>query len=890
MIADLLYRLRSLFRRDAVEHELDDELRFHLEHETEKYARSGVPPAEASRRARLALGGVDQVKEACRTARGTRWIEELWQDVRYALRQIRLGPGFAFVVVVSLALGIGANTAIFQLIDAVRLRSLPVERPRELSEVRIAGGNRGMGNNNGQYSQLTWPIWYEIQARQEAFAGVFAWSAAEVGIGPLSDLRRANGLWVTAAFFDVLGIQPWRGRLFLPDDEGTCPESRAVVSHAYWQREMGGRELGPDSKLVVNGRLQEVIGVTPPAFFGLAVGESFDVAQLCHPKEPQRELFDLSVIGRLRSGWTIERASAQLDAISAGVFETTVPSGYDAKWVDSFKTFRLAAYPVSSGVSGLRKTYDSSLWLLLTITGLVLLIACANLANLMLARASAREREMAVRLAIGASRGRLLRQLLAESTLLAGIGAAIGTALAGVLSRVLISALSTESAAVHLPVETNWHVLAFATAVAVVTCAVFGVVPALRATRADPMSAMKAGGRGVTADRERFLMQRMMVVAQIAISLVLLVGALLFVRSFRNLLTADTGIRQDGIAVMRVGFNAAGVTPDLYKQFKRDLLEEVRSAPGVLSAATTTFVPLLGGSWGHRVRTSFAEEGARFSWVSPGYFKTLDVPLLAGRDFSDADVLTSQRVAIVNQTFVRQLLGGGPAIGQRLRTAEEPNYPATEFEVVGVIPDTKYNGLRDATPPMAFAPAWQLPNERPWTAIMIRTDPAASSTIAGVRRALGARHPGMVMNFIDFQRRIRDGLVRERLMATLSGGFGLLAAMLVTVGLYGVVSFLVARRRNEIGIRIAMGAPRGRVVGMVMKEAGWLLAIGIVIGGGLSLAAGRAADALLFELSPYDPATLIAATALLVTIVAAASLLPARRAAAIDPVAALRHD
>jgi predicted permease len=890
MITDLLYRLRALIRRGPVEDELDEELRFHLERETQKYVQSGMSRDEASRRARLALGGLEQVKEECRSAWGTRWLEERWHDVRYGARQLRLCPGFAFVVIASLALGIGANTAIFQLIDAVRLRSLPVERPRELAEVRIVGGNHGMGNNDGQYAQLTRPMWHEIRARQQGFAGLFAWSATEAGIGKGSELRRVNAVWVSGDFFGVLGIQPWRGRLFLLEDEGTCPESRAVVSHAYWQREMGGRELGPDSKLMVNGRLQDVIGVTPPQFFGLAVGESFDVAQFCHPKDLQRELFDLAVVGRLRPGWTIERASAQLEAVSAGIFAATVPAGYDDKWVGTFKKFRLAAYSASGGVSGLRRTYDSSLWFLLAISGLVLLIACANLANLMLSRASAREREMAVRLAIGASRGRLLRQLLAEGALLAVIGAAIGTGLARVLSRVLVASLSTENAAVYLPIETNWHVLLFAALVAALTCAVFGVAPALRATKADPMSAMKSGGRGGTPDRERFLFQRLMVVTQIAVSLVLLVGALLFVRSFRNLMTVDPGMRQAGITVMRLGFLKAGVTPDRYEQFKRELLEEVRAVPGIMSAATTTYVPMLGGSWGHRVRTRFGDGSSKFSWVSPGYFTTLGIPLLAGRDFNENDSATSVRVAVVNQTFVRQLLGGASPIGQRLRTAEEPNYPSTEFEIVGVLRDTKYNSLRGETPPMAFAPASQLPNERPWTAIMIHSDMLPASAGASIRRAIAERHPEIVMDFSDFQGRIREGLMRERLMATLSGFFGLLAAMLVTVGLYGVVSYLVARRRQEIGIRIAMGAPRQRVVGMVMREAGRLLSIGLVIGGGLSLAAGRSAGSLLFELTPYDPFTLTAATVLLVIIVAAASFLPARRAAAIDPMVALRHD
>jgi len=360
------------------------------------------------------------------------WLDSLWQDLRYGARQFRLSPGFALVAIVSLALGIGANTAIFQLLDAVRLRSLPVQKPQELAEVRIQGGNGGMGLNPGRYGGLTRPVWQQIQAQQQAFSGVFAWSAEDVRVGKSSELRRARGIRVSGDFFRALGVQPWRGRLILPEDEqGACPSSRAVVSYAYWQSEMGGQALGAGGTLTVSGELKEVIGVTPPAFFGLAVGERFDIAiPFCQPKELRRDVFDVAVMGRLRPGWTLKQASAELDAISPGIFEATAITGYGAGTIERYKKFRLAAYPGSGGVSALRATYDSSLWLLLGITGLVLLIACANLANLMLARASAREREIAVRLALGASRGRLLRQLLAESALLAATGAALGIGLA----------------------------------------------------------------------------------------------------------------------------------------------------------------------------------------------------------------------------------------------------------------------------------------------------------------------------------------------------------------------------------------------------------------------------------------------------------------------------
>jgi predicted permease len=820
------------------------------------------------------------------------WLESIWQDLRFGARLLRLSPGFAFVAIVSLALGIGANTAIFQLLNAVRLRSLPVQNPQELAEVRIVGGNHGMGINPGPYAQLTQPVWQLIREQQQGFSAVFAWKTDDLRVGQGNELRRANGIRASGEFFLVLGIQPWRGRIILPEDEaGSCPSSRAVVSYSYWQREMGGRELGADTKLFVNGELHEVIGVTPPAFFGLAVGETFDIARpFCQPKELQLNVFDVSVMGRLRPGWTVERATAQLDAISSGIFAATALTGYSAPTIERYKSFRLAAHPASGGVSQLRKTYDSSLWLLLGITGLVLLIACANLANLMLARASLREREIAVRLALGASRSRLLRQLLAESGLLAATGAILGIGLAQFFSRVLVWSLSTESSAVNLPVTTDWRVLLFAVVAAVLTCAVFGVVPAMRATNAQPVTAMKQAGRGIKGGRERFSMQRLLVATQIAVSLVLLFGALLFVRSFRNLMTFDPGMREDGITIAFFGFHESHVAAERHEEFQRILLDEVRSVPGVLGAATTTNVPLMGSSWGHGIRIGSTEGASKFTWVSSGYFQTMGISLFMGRDFNQNDTRTSQHVAVVNQTFVRQFAGGANPIGQTLRTSPEPDYPSTVYEIVGVIKDTQYNDLRGETPAMAFAPASQFPRPGPWAVMMIHSNVAPAAATAGIKHRIAEKHPEIVVEFMNFQTRIRDGLVRERLMAMLSGFFGALAGLLAMVGLYGVISYIVTRRRNEIGIRMALGAYRGQVVAMVMREAGRLLFVGILAGTALSLVVGRGASSLLFGLKSYDPLALAGAGALLAVIAALASFLPARRASKLNPMLALRYE
>ena len=815
----------------------------------------------------------------------------MYTDLRYALRQIRKNPGFAAVVVLILALGIGANTAIFQLLDAVRLRSLPIQNPQELAEVRIVGGNGGMGLNPSRYGGLTRPVWQEIRESQQAFSGVFAWTAAEFRVGKGSELRRANGIRVSGDFFRVLGVRPWQGRLLLPEDEMACPPSRAVVSYSYWQSQLGGRDLTSDIRLTVDGDSMEVIGVTPPEFFGLAVGERFDIAlPLCQPKELRRDVFNVAVMGRLRPEWTVDRAAAHLDTISPGIFEATAITGYGAKTVERYKRFRLAAYPASGGVSVLRKKYDSSLWLLLGITGLVLLIACANLANLMLARASARESEIAVRLALGASRWRLFRELLLESGLLAIAGAALGMGLAQFLSQVLIQSLSTESAAVTLSIDTDWRVLLFAALVAAITCIAFGAAPALRATQTEPITAMRSAGRGLTAGRDRFSLQRMMVVTQIAISLVLMVGAMLFVRSFRNLMTFDPGMRQRGITVAFFGFHQSQIARDRYPEFQRQLLEEVRSVPGVFHAATTTNVPLIGGSWGHGVRIGSSEGSSMFTWVSPSYFQTMGIPLLKGREFSPNDTEASPRVAIVNQAFVNKLLGGADPIGQTLRTSPEPRYPSTVYEIVGVIPDTKYDDLRGETPPMTFAPASQFPDIGSWAKMMIHSDLAPETIMRSVKRWISEKHPEIVMEFSAFQPQIREGFVRERLMAMVSGFFGLLAALLAVIGLYGLISYIVTRRRHEIGIRAALGAQPRDLRWLVLRETLLLAAVGTAIGVPATLMTGRLASSLLFGITATDPITIASSTLLLVGAAILSGYLPARRAAKVDPMVALRYE
>jgi predicted permease len=824
-------------------------------------------------------------------------LQLLKQDLRLAFRSMLRRPGFAMTVILTLALGIGANTAIFQLINAVQFRTLPIPNPQQLAEVRIVGNNRGFGINPTRYGQLTRPIWEQIRERQQAFSGLFAWSARTLAVGEIPDLRQFNGIAVSGEFFSILGVRALHGRLLEPADQQTaCPASKAVISYAYWQREMGGRRLSANDRLKVGGDMYEIVGVTPPEFFGLAVGETFDIAvPLCRPPIIAREVFDVGVVGRLRDGWSIEQASAHFDALSPAIFEATVPTGYSAESTQRFKSFRMGAYSLATGVSNLRQRYDIPLRLLFGTTALLLLIACANLANLLLARAIAGQREVSIRIALGGSRIRLLRQFLAESGMLAVAGAAAGVALAQTMSRGLVWILSTQernpgSPPLTLEIALDWRLALFAGVLVAATCLMLGVLPALRATRIDPMAAISAGGRAMTTDRRRFAAERSMVTIQIAVSVVLLVTGLLFVRSFRNLVSFDPGMRQSGITVVRSGYPNLELTPERVLDFQRELLAEVSAIPGVAAAGTTSHIPLLGGSWGHGVEVGATRDGAQFTWVSPGYFEALGIRLLEGRDFTLRDTRLSPRVAVVNQAFARRFAGGASMLGQTLRTSPEPGYPSTVYEIIGLIPDTQYNSLRGDPPPMVFAPDSQHPAPQPATAILVYSAMDPSNIGATVRRTIAAKHPQIFVDFLDFQATVHGGLTRERMLAILAAFFGGLAAVLAMVGLYGMVSFVVAHRKAEIGIRLALGARRRQVVILVMRQTVRMLLAGLPIGVGLALVAGHTAGTLLFGVQPYDPPTFIAACLFLAFVAAVASFIPARIASKIDPLASLRSE
>jgi predicted permease len=788
------------------------------------------------------------------------------------------------------------------LLDAVLLRTLPVQSPQRLANIEEIHGGR-IGNTVARQKNFSFGLWQQIQEQQKAFSGIAAWSTERFDLGQGGEAHYAEGMWVSGGFFNTLGIQPLRGRLLAEsDDYRGCGIRAVIISYPFWQRAFGGRADAVGSKLSLDGHPFEVVGVTPASFYGLEIGHNFDVAvPLCSEPAIRTEgswagdatTWWLDIIGRLNTGWTFGKADAQLASIAPGIFAATLPPEYDATARKDYLRFGLKTEPAATGVSELRARYADPLRALLAISGLVLLLACTNLANLMMARAGARQREIALRLALGASRYRLIRQLLTENVFLALVGATVGLMLAQVLGRVLVAFISSSDNPVFLPLYPDMRVLLFTIGIALLTCLFFGVAPAVRAGRVDPGTVMKTSGRGITAGRRHFVLRRGLIVSQVSLSLVLLVAALLFVQTFRNLMTLNAGFRQDGVLVADFDFSAIHVSPQNRAEYKRELLTSVRNTPGVISAAETTIVPLNGD--GLNAFIEIPERGISrqlvyFSAVSAGYFQTLQIPLLAGRDFNDGDTATSPEVAIVNERFARTYFNNANPIGKAFGIRQDGGRPDRIYRIVGLAGDTRYRDIHDEPTPIAFVSPYQTNDAGTDSTFVVRSDEAAPSLILSLKDTAAKKSPEIVLTFSALRTSILKSLTRERLMATLSGVYGALAAILAMVGIYGIISYMVMRRSSEMGLRIALGAQRASVLGIVLREAAGLAVGGLAVGTCISIAGAKTARTLLYGIKPVDPVTLIVAAAGLLTIVLAASLLPALRAASIDPIQALREE
>lgn len=832
--------------------------------------------------------------------RGAQLLDSSIRDLKLAFRTLLKSPVFSLAAISTLALGLGANTAVFQLIEAVFFRTVAIPHPDQLSIIQIHGGDRGFGILEG-LTMLPWPLFDAIRDHQRGFSGVTAWSDDSIRVGASSSLgelstRELPVVYASGDFFSTLQLRPAAGRFFdRTDDVPGCSAPGIVLSFAFWLSEFDGQSSAIGRRLIVHDHALEIIGVAPRGFTGLNAGKKLDlIVPLCasvtlHDGDPQwrrPDYFWLNVAGRLKPGWTREQASAELASISTSVIAATAPTGYTPQVMARYKQSVLEAVDGSSGISELRSQYRIALYLLLGMTALVLLIACANLANLMLARASSRRRELAVRVALGASRSRLARHALSEAVVLTAAGGVAGFLLASFLSRGMIALFETSVDPIQLDLAPNGRMLLFTSGLALAVALLSGLAPALRAMSCDPGETLKSGSRGLTGDRRRFTTQRALVALQVSISVVLLSGALFLVGTFRKLVTLDPGFRTRGILLASFDLTKQHFNSQQSKRAAQSILDHVRAVPGVEAAAATTMFAIDNGSWTLGL-TGSLDGWSKFTWVSPGYFATLDTPLIAGRDFTTSDSEGAPAVAIVNDAFVRRYLTGVNPIGATFRSAREPGFPETEYRIVGISRDTRYSNLRDDPPPQTFAPLAQHPSYGPPAALYIRSSAPANAITAAITQRINASHPGVAVSINVFETWIMDSLRRERTLAVLSGFFAVLAAALATIGLYGVIAYISISRRNEVSVRMALGATRAGIVRLLMLDAARPIAIGIALGLAGALTFARAAGSLIFGTSPYDPLTYSIATAILAAVALLGSYLPTRRASRADSLATL---
>jgi len=897
----LFQRLLYLLRWSRQGADLREEIETHRSLRQEALERDGLGADDAAHASRRAIGNVPLAIEDSREVWAMRALDHMRQDVRDAVRGLRKSPGFAFVTIATLALGIGANTALFSIFNSLLIRPLPVRDPGHLALL-----------NDGQWS---YPVWQELSARaDDLFDGAFAWSAQSFDLTEGGRPVPVDGAYVSGRFFDVLGVPAVRGRMLTPADDSAAPPNGlvAVVSHRFWRQHLGGADDVVGRQLTVLIQRQRfpftVVGVMPSGFDGVDVGRVADVL-LPFAAEPLLQGRDsaLSIVGkswleimvRLKPGQTIERANAVLRGVQSQIRDAVLP-GLRASpaFAARYLTDPLTLAPAASGASGLRRTFATPLFAMVVAVGLVLLVACANIASLLLARALARRGELSVRLALGGTRWRLARLLFLESFLVATIGAALGLLFARWGSALLVRQLGTWERTVSLDLTLDWRVLVFTATLACLCAISAGIAPMFAMKSVAPGEALKSAGRAIAGDR-RFAVRGALVVAQIAISFVLVIAAGLFLRTFESLSQLPLGFVPEPLVVVDVSLSASGVPPE-ERGARVERLLEAAVASGVRSASLSQRRLLTGGGWSSNNevavgdRPMLPEDRQRRVWrnaTTPGWFETMGIPLRAGRDFSDRDRVGTPPVAIVNEAFVRRYLPGQQPIGQTLRLDSEDS---PRYEIVGVAADAVYTTPRQGMlPTMWVALAQREPRE--WSAWrnVVLTVKAAPGQRALVERdvaaALTMADPTLVFTSGTFDEMLVATMTQERLVAMMSGFFGALALLLAGLGLYGIVVQAVNARRTEIGLRMALGAPATGIVRLVFRRVGVLIAAGLVLGLAGSWWAARFVAPLLFQVEARDPMTFSGTAAVLVAVGVLAAWVPARRAARLDPATVLRE-
>jgi putative ABC transport system permease protein len=877
MLGRLKPALRALLRRPQAERELDEELRHHIEQQTEQNIRLGMNPEEASYAALRAFGGVEQAKERSRDARGVRWLEDLWQDLRYGARMLWKNPGFTLVAVITLALGIGANTAIFSLVEALLLRPLPYPEPDRL----VLLSDRGRG---GERNNIPYPNFSDWRDRAQSFEGMASIRNQTLNLTGVDKPVSLRGRTVNWNFFHLLGVQPQLGRLFVAEDDRRGAARTALLSDGLWKAQFGGDPSVIGRKLMLDGEPYEAIGVLPPGF------EYFQADDVYVPIGPflkpdglmlRGVTMGLYALGRLRPCVTLAQANSELAGIAAQL-EREYPA-------DNKDRGTATAEPLQDVMSeGVRR----SLWILLSSVGFILLIACINVANLLLARGADRQKEMALRLALGAGRGRIVRQLLGESLLIALLGGAFGALLGRWILEGLL-ALHPGNIPHLNRVSLNMTVLLFTLVVSALTSVLCGLLPALHATRADLHTTLKEGGR-TTAGAARDLTRKMLLVAEVSLAFVLLIGAGLLVRSMAQLMMVDPGFDTDNLLTMRLNLRSDAYTVPRRLALYDESLMRLGALPGVQGAAITRSLPIDGSDWGSYFSVADKPgqadiQGAAMTPISANYFEVMGMRLLKGRAFTAADTAEAPRVAVINETLARRIWPGEDPIGKRL----VPGTPTSEnpwCEVVGVVADVKLEGLEHNTPMQVYLPLLQR-SRSPALWLVVRTAGDPLQAVAAVERTIHTVEKDLpVYSIRSMDQRLGSSLATRRLTLVLLAGFAALALLLAAVGIYGVISYSVRQRTHELGIRMALGAQAVDVLKLIIVQGLKLTFIGVAIGLTAALSLTRWMKSLLFEVRPTDPMTFIVIALLLIAVALLACWVPARRATKVDPVVALRKD
>jgi predicted permease len=832
-------------------------------------------------------------------------MASFFRDIRYAVRTLAKAPGFTAIIVCTLALGIGANTAIFSLLDQVLLRRLPVKDPEQLVQLDDPGTFRGRSMNNRSFS---YPMYQDFRDRNEVFSGVLARMQVAATVAWKGRAERVTGELVSGNFFDVLGTRPHLGRLFTQSDD-TTPGAHpvAVIGYGYWVRRFGSDPTVLNQSITINGHPMTVVGVAAQGFTGIDVGGASDVYVPTMMKAQMTPTWNdldnrrsrwVQIFARLKPGVTMEQADAGMQVLFKQILEHDINEYPDAteRFRTRFLAKKLVLLPGQKGESTIRQQFSESLIVLMAMVGLLLVIACANVANLLLARATSRYKEVAIRLALGAGRGRIVRQQFAESLVLALAGGALGLIVASWTGALLIGSLPGASdGSIALSADPDLRVMLFTIGLSIATALLFGIAPAVQATRSTVAGTLKDEAGGVVGGTGHARVRKGLVVAQVALSVMLLAGAALFARSLYNLRALDPGFKVDQLLSFAMDPSLSGYDRTRVRALYKSAQERLAGLPGVRSVSMSSIMPLSGNGWQATMRvdgyTAKQDENMNISInsVGPGFFATLGIPLIAGREMTERDVQGAPQVVVINEAMAKYYWGNERnAIGKRLGYGrDKEGFP---LEVVGVVRDSKDTSLRDEIPRFVYSSYQQEPDLTEMT-FFVRTQAGTTGTTAAVRDAIRALDPALpIYGVKTMETQASESLFVERMVAWLSAAFGALATLLAAIGLYGVMSYAVARRTREIGIRMALGAERSAVLWLVLKEVAVLSAIGITGGLAVSLYATRFVKAQLFGLSATDPVTLGIATLTIALVAFLAGYLPARRASALDPMLALRTE